>query len=73
MKLSYTTLACPAWDLPRIVDAAVASGYDAIDFRGYLDCVELPESPLFRGEALREAAARVRDAGLSLENARRSL
>ena len=66
MKLSYTTLACPAWDLPRIVDAAVASGYDAIDFRGYLDCVELPESPLFRGDALREAAARVRDAGLAV-------
>ena len=37
MKLSYSTLACPGWDLARIVEAAVASRYDAIDFRGYLD------------------------------------
>ena len=66
MKLSYSTLACPAWDLARIVEAAVASGYDAIDFRGYLDCVEIVDSPRFRGDALREVAARVRDAGLAV-------
>ncbi len=66
MKLSYSTLACPAWDIARIVEAAVASRYDAIDFRGYLDAVELVESPHFRGDALRGIAARVRDAGLAV-------
>ncbi len=64
MKLSCTTLGCPAWDIARIVEAAVASRYDAIDFRGYLDCVEVVDSPHFRGGSLREIAARVRDAGL---------
>ena len=66
MKLSYTTLACPSWDIARIVEAAVASRYDAIDFRGYLDCVEIVDSPHFRGDGLREIAARVRDAGLAV-------
>ena len=34
--------------------------------RGYLDCAEVVDSPRFRGEALREAAARLRDAGLAV-------
>lgn len=66
MRISFTTLGCPAWDIGRIVAAAVASRYDAIDFRGYLDCVEIVESPHFRGDELREVAARVRDAGLAV-------
>ena len=65
-NLSFTTLACPEWDVARIVGAAVANGYDAIDFRGYLGDVELPASPAFRGDALHETAARVRDAGLAV-------
>ena len=66
MRLSYSTLACPSWDVARIVAAAVENGYDAIDFRGYLHAVELVDSPHFRGEPLREIAARVRDAGLAV-------
>ena len=66
MQLAYTTLACPSWDIARIVEAAVASRYDAIDFRGYLDRVEVVDSPHFRGDGLREIAARVRDAGLAV-------
>ncbi len=65
-KLSFTTLACPEWDIGRIVSVAVESGYDAIDFRGYLEYVDLPESPAFQGAALREMASRVADAGLEV-------
>lgn len=66
MKLSFSTLSCPDWDIAKIVEAAVASRYDAIDFRGYLDCVEIVDSPHFRGGALRGLAQRVRDAGLAV-------
>lgn len=66
MKLSFTTLACPGWDISKIVDAAVASRYDAIDFRGYLDAVEIVESRSFKGRALSEIASRVMDAGLEV-------
>lgn len=66
MKLSFSTLGCPGWDLERAVGAAVACGYEAIDFRGMLDCAEITASPFFRGVALRETARRVRDAGLAV-------
>ena len=63
-RLSFTTLACPDWDIVRIVAAAVDNGYAAIDFRGYLGSTEIIEDPHFRGDSLRDIAARVRDAGL---------
>lgn len=65
-KLSFTTLACPGWDIAKVVAAAVENGYDAIDFRGYLGVTEIIESDAFRGGSLREMAARVRDAGLAV-------
>lgn len=34
MKLAFTTLACPKWDLPTILSRAKEYGFDAIDFRG---------------------------------------
>lgn len=46
MKLAFTTLGCPKWDLDTILEKAVASGYDGVDFRGYLgemDIYKLPE------------------------------
>ena len=66
MKLSFTTLACPKWDITKVVDAALASRYDAIDFRGYLGETEVTNSPYFKGDSLRDIAARVRDAGLAV-------
>ena len=66
MKTSFTTLACPNWTIDRIIDTAVGSKYDAIDFRGYLDVVDIVDSPHFHGNALREMAARIRDAGLEV-------
>ncbi len=39
-------LSCPAWDLPRIIDAAVANKIGGIDFRGLgaeIDITRLPE------------------------------
>lgn len=66
MKLSYSTLGCPNWTIGQIVNAAVANKYDAIDFRGYLDTVEIIDSPHFSGEPLREIARNVKDAGLEV-------
>ena len=46
MKIAFTTLACPAWDLDTIIRRAVEYGYDGVDFRGLqeeLDVTKLPE------------------------------
>ncbi len=34
MKLAVSSLSCPKWDLPQIVEAAARSGFAGIDFRG---------------------------------------
>ncbi len=65
-KLSFSTLGCPVWNLGRIVGAATEYGYDAIDFRGLLECDEIVDSPAFRGSALSGTARRIRDAGLGV-------
>lgn len=36
MKLAFTTLGCPDWDLDTIVRHAVDNEYSGVDFRGYL-------------------------------------
>jgi sugar phosphate isomerase/epimerase len=47
MKLSFTTLGCPGWTLREIVDNAVRMGYDAVDFRGLLDQIDVTQRPEF--------------------------
>lgn len=65
MMLSTTTLGCPAWDLPTILEQVRGCGMQAIDFRGYLDRVPLWERPEFSTQ-LAETAARIRDSGLAV-------
>lgn len=65
MKLAFTTLGCPEWDLPTIVRRAVEYGYDGVDFRGYLGRIPLPEMPEFTTQAA-ESAALLREAGLQV-------
>ena len=65
MRLAFTTLGCPTWDLPTIVERAVAYGYDGVDFRGYLGRLPLPELPEFSDHAAASAAL-FREAGLAV-------
>ncbi|MBS7633885.1 sugar phosphate isomerase/epimerase [Candidatus Bathyarchaeota archaeon] len=47
MKLSFTTLGCPGWDLNRIVENAANMGFNAVDFRGLLEDVDITRRPEF--------------------------
>jgi sugar phosphate isomerase/epimerase len=47
MKLSVMTLGCPAWDLETIIARASEYGYDAIDFRGVLNEIDITKLPAF--------------------------
>lgn len=66
MKLAFSTLSCPAWDMERILSEAVASGYDGVELRGYLDEMDLPKAAPFASAESRQATrARFADAGVS--------
>lgn len=65
MKLAFTTLGCPSWDLATILQKAGEFGFDAVDFRGYRGDMDIYRLPEFARD--REATARrIRDAGLAL-------
>ncbi len=41
MKIAFTTLGCPTWDLETICRRAREYGYDGIDWRGYLNTLDI--------------------------------
>ena len=66
MKLSFSTLGCPAWSLPAVIDAAGRLGYDGIELRFLENDDALWARPELTGAGLRESIARLRDAGLDV-------
>lgn len=65
MKLSFTTLGCPDWDMERIVENAKNYGFDGIDFRGYRGVMEVYELPEFTS-GLEETRKQIEQAGLEV-------
>jgi sugar phosphate isomerase/epimerase len=65
MKIAFTTLGCPKWDLGKIISSAVEHGYDGVDFRGYMGELDIFKFPEFSSD-LKQTARRISDAGLEL-------
>jgi len=61
LPLGFSTLGCPEWPWPQILDFAAAHGYAAIELRGILtnlDMTKVPElAPERLGETKRQLAA----------------
>jgi sugar phosphate isomerase/epimerase len=51
MKISFMTLGCPAWDLKTICARGHAYGFEGVDFRGYLDTLDITTLPEFTSSA----------------------
>jgi sugar phosphate isomerase/epimerase len=47
MRLSFSTLGCPAWSFDEIVSRARAYGFDGVGFRGVLGELDLTRLPQF--------------------------
>lgn len=65
MKLAFTTLGCPNWDLDTIVSKAVEYGYDGVDFRGYLGEMDIYKLPEFT-TGLEETKSKFKEASLEV-------
>ncbi len=65
MKLSFTTLGCPAWDLDTICKRGRAYGFDGVDFRGLLDTLDVTLLPEFTAD-LPQTYKKMSDAGLEV-------
>ncbi len=47
MKISFMTLGCPNWDLDTICARGKEYDFDGVDFRGYLDALDITLLPKF--------------------------
>ena len=66
LRSSFSTLACPAWTVNQIVDAASQWNYDGIAFRVVLGELDLWKLPAFHGSGLAETRRLLADWGLTL-------
>ncbi len=65
MKLSFMTLGCPTWDLDTICARGREYGFDGVDFRGYLDTIDITTLPMFTTHAA-QTRRQINDAGLEV-------
>ena len=65
MKLAFSTLGCPDWDLDTIISRAKEYGFDGIEFRGVKDELDVSKLSDFRQNA-GETKGKLQDAGVSV-------
>ena len=65
MKLSFMTLGAPTWDLDTICARGREYGFDGVDFRGYLDALDITTHPLFTTQVA-QTRRQINDAGLEV-------
>jgi len=59
LPIGFSTLGCPKWDWPRILDFAAGHGYASIELRGLLDQMDLPRCPEFAPDRLAATKAQL--------------
>ncbi len=72
MKISFMTLGCPNWDLNTICKRGREYGYEGVDFRGYLDEIDITRLPEFTTHAS-QTRRKLADAGLAVSGISTSL
>src|SRR5512147_856061 len=72
MKLAFMTLGCPNWDLDTICTRGREYGFDGVDFRGYLDEIDITKLPLFTTQAA-GTLRQLNDAGLEVSGVSTSI
>ncbi len=50
MKIGFSSLVCPEWDLPTIIENASAMGFDGVELRGLVGELNLPLVPALAGD-----------------------
>lgn len=69
LKLSFSTLGCPDWDLNRIMDFAVQYGFKGIEVRGLQRELDLPKCKEFNSASSRkDTLKRMKSKGLQFIN-----
>ena len=65
MKISFTSLGCPEWDLDTVITKGSAYGYDGVDFRGIQNEIDITKLPAFTS-GVAETRRKLKQAGLGV-------
>jgi len=66
MKLSFSTLGTPNYNVDQIIDIAVKSGYQGIEVRAVNGTTDIEKLDDFKGSGLAETAKKIKEAGLEV-------
>ena len=66
MKLAFSTLGCPNWELDRIAETAQRLGYDGVELRAVGGSLDLLKRPEFTREKIRVARAMFEDRNVEI-------
>lgn len=66
MKMTFSTLSCPGWDLDRVLEYAVEYGYDGVDIRGLGGIMKTDDIIAFQPENLESTRAAFSNSGIKL-------
>src|SRR5690348_4501922 len=61
IPIAFSTLGCPAWDWPRILEFAHQHGFSAIELRGLQGNMDLPSHAIFAGDRIEQTKKEIRD------------
>ena len=66
MKLAFSTLGCPEWELADVVAAASGGGFDGIELRALAGSLDLLSQPEFAASQLPLTCAYLKDEGIEI-------
>ena len=61
IPIAFSTLGCPAWDWPRILQFAHQHGFSAIELRGLQGNLDLPSHTIFASDHIEQTKKEIRD------------
>ncbi len=59
LPLAFSTLGCPAWEWPKILDFAQQHGFEAIELRGLMGNMDLPSAAVFAPDRIARTKAEI--------------
>ena len=68
LPLAFSTLGCPAWEWPKILEFAESHGFAAIELRGLMGSMDLPARPEFAPERIAQTKNEIAAHGLKIAN-----
>ncbi len=59
IPMAFSTLGCPEWEWPKILDFAQQHGFQAIELRGLMGNMDLPSAPVFAPDRIAQTKAEI--------------